>query len=72
MDKVAFLDLTDEIIRKSDDQKGFRVLAPPQAHLRLDDRQRRRVRACETRLDVSRATILVAMGANRLRRTTYP
>jgi hypothetical protein len=33
MDKAAYLDFVIEIIRRSDDQKGFQVLP----HLRLDD-----------------------------------
>jgi hypothetical protein len=37
MDKAAYLDFIVEIIRRSDDQKGFQVLPRRcRAHLRLD------------------------------------
>ncbi len=37
MDKAAYLDFTVEIIRRSDNQKGFHVLPRRRAVLRLDD-----------------------------------
>jgi len=85
MDKAAFLDFVVEIIRRSDDQKGFQVLPrrwvvertlPP---IRASAkgvgwmiRWRRLVRDYEKRIDVSHAMILVAMGGNLLRRNAHP
>ena len=75
MDKAAFLDFTVEIIRRSDDQKGFEVLPRRRVVERTFGwmiRWRRLVRDYEARIDVSTAMILVAMGANLLRRNAHP
>ncbi len=75
MDKAAFLDFLVEIIRRSDDQKGFQVLPRRWVVERTFGwmiRWRRLVRDYETRIDVSHAMILVAMGGNLLRRNAHP
>ncbi len=74
-DKAAFLDFLVEIIRRSDDQKGFQVLPRRWVVERTFGwmiRWRRLVRDYETRIDVSHAMILVAMGGNLLRRNAHP
>ena len=75
MDKAAYLDFVIEIIRRSDDQKGFEVLPRRWVVERTFGwmtRWRRLVRDYEPRIDVSHAMILVAMGGNLLRRTAHP
>ena len=75
MDKAAYLDFIVEIVRRSDDQKGFEVLPRRWVVERTFGwmtRWRRLVRDYEARIDVSQAMILVAMGGNLLRRTTHP
>src|SRR5271163_3652965 len=75
MDKAAYLDFVIEIIRRSDDQKGFQVLPRRWVVERTFGwmtRWRRLVRDYEARLDVSEAMILVAMGGNLLRRNAHP
>ena len=75
MDKAAYLDFVLEIIRRSDDHKGFEVLPRRWVVERTFGwmtRWRRLVRDYEARIDVSQAMILVAMGGNLLRRTTHP
>src|SRR5450432_2856879 len=75
MDKAAYLDFVIEIIRRSDDQKGFQVLPRRWGVERTFGwmtRWRRLVRDYETRIDVSEAMILVAMGGNLLRRNAHP
>jgi transposase len=75
MDKAAYLEFIVEIIRRSDDQKGFEVLPRRWVVERTFGwmtRWRRLVRDYEARIDVSQAMILVAMGGNLLRRTTHP
>jgi transposase len=75
MDKAAYLDFVLEIIRRSDDYKGFEVLPRRWVVERTFGwmtRWRRLVRDYEARIDVSQAMILVAMGGNLLRRTTHP
>ena len=75
MDKAAFLDFTVEIIRRSDDQKGFKVLPRRWVVERSFGwmiRWRRLVRDYEARIDISKAMILVAMGGNLLRRNAHP
>ena len=75
MDKASHLDLVIEIIRRSDQQKGFEVLPRRWAVGRSFGwitRWRRLVRDYEARTDVSQAMILVAMGGNPLRRSTHP
>jgi transposase len=75
MDKAAYLEFVIEIIRRSDDQKGFQVLPRRWVVERTFGwmtRWRRLVRDYETRIDVSEAMILVAMGGNLLRRNAHP
>jgi transposase len=75
MDKAAFLDFVIEVIKRSDDQKGFEVLPRRWVVERTFGwmtRWRRLVRDYEKRIDVSRAMILVAMGGNLLRRNAHP
>ena len=75
MDKAAYLDFVIQIIRRSDEQKGFEVLPRRWVVERTFGwmtRWRRLVRDYEARIDVSEAMILVAMGGNMLRRTTHP
>lgn len=75
MDKAAHLEVVIEIIRRSDQQKGFAVLPRRWVVERTFGwmtRWRRLVRDYEQRIDVSQAMILVAMGGNLLRRTTHP
>lgn len=67
MDKAAHLDFVIEIIRRSNDQKGFQVLTcrwVAERTFGLMTRWRRLVRHYERRIDVSQATITVAMGGN--------
>jgi transposase len=75
MDKAAYLDFVVEIIRRSDDQKGFEVLPRRWVVERTFGwmtRWRRLVRDYERRIDVSHAMILVAMSGNLLRRNAHP
>lgn len=75
MDKAAFLDFIIEVIKRSDDQKGFKVLPRRWVVERTFGwmiRWRRLVRDYEKRIDVSKAMILVAMGGNMLRRNAHP
>lgn len=75
MDKAAYLDFVFEVIRRSDDQKGFQVLPRRWVVARTVGRMtrwRRLVRDYEARIDVSEAMILVAMGGNLLRRNVHP
>ena len=74
MDKAAYLDFVIEIIRRSDDQKGFMVLPRRWVVERTFGwmtRWRRLVRDYEKRIDVSHAMILVAMGGNLIRRNAH-
>lgn len=75
MDKAAYLDFVIEVIRRSDDQKGFQFLPRRWVVERTFGwmiRWRRLVRDCERLIDVSEAMILVAMGGNLLRRIAHP
>ena len=75
MDKAAYLDFVVEIIRRSDDQKGFQVLPRRWVVERTFGwmtRWRRLVRDYEQRIDVSHAMILVALGGNLIRRNAHP
>src|SRR6201997_2595708 len=75
MDKAAYLDFVVEIIRRCDNQKGFEVLPRRWVVERTFGwmtRWRRLVRDYEKRIDVSHAMILVAMGANLVRRNAHP
>jgi transposase len=65
MDEAAYLDFVIEIIRRSDDQKGFQFLPRRWVLERTFGwmmRWRRLVRDYERRIDVSQAMIMVAMG----------
>jgi transposase len=75
MEKAAFLDFVVEVVRRSDTQVGFKVLPRRWVVERTFGwmtRWRRLVRDYETRIDVSEAMILVAMGGNLLRRNVHP
>ncbi len=75
MDKASYLGFIVEIIRRSDDQKGFKVLPRRWVVERTFGwmiRWRRLVRDYEQRIDVSQAMILVAMGGIMLRRNAHP
>src|ERR1700733_1352867 len=75
MDKAAYLDFVVEVIRRSDDQKGFKVLPRRWVVERTFGwmiRWGRLGADYEERIDVSQAMILVAMGGNLLRRTAHP
>jgi transposase len=74
MDKAAFLDFTVEVVRRCDDQKGFKVLPRRwvvERTLGWMTRWRRLVRDYEQRIDVSEAMILIAMGSILLRRNAH-
>ncbi len=75
MDKANHLDFVVEIIRRSDTQKGFKVLPRRWVVERTFGwmiRWRGLVRDYEQRIDVSEAMILVAIGGNMLRRNAHP
>ncbi len=75
MDKAAYPDFVIEVIRRSDDQQGFKVLPRRWVIERTFGwmiRWRRLVRDYEKLIDVSKAMILVAMGGNMLRRNAQP
>lgn len=75
MDKASYLDFVVEVVRRCDDQKGFKVLPHRwivERNFGWMTRWRRLVRDYEKRIDVSQAMILVAMGGNMLRRNTHP
>src|ERR1700722_8962349 len=74
MDKAAFLDFVVEIVRRSDDHKGFEVLPRRWVVERTFGwmtRWRRLVRDYEQRIDVSEAMIHVALGSLLLRRISH-
>src|SRR6202162_4502649 len=74
MDKAAYLDFVIEIIRRSDDQKGFEVLPRRWVVERTFGwmtRWRRLVRDYEQRIDCSEAMIHVALGSLLLRRIAH-
>lgn len=75
MDKASYLDFVVVIIRRSDDQKGFKVLPRRWVVERTFGwmiRWRRLVRDYEQRIDVSQAMIMVATGGLMLCRNTHP
>lgn len=75
MDKAAWLDFVVEIIRRRDGAKSFEVLPRRWVVERTFGwmiRWRRLVRDYERRINVSKAMILVAMGANLMRRNARP
>jgi putative transposase len=74
MSKAAFLDFVIEIIRRIDDEPGFKVLPRRWVVARTFGwlmRWRRLVRDYEQRLDVSKAMIHVARGSLLLRRIAH-
>jgi putative transposase len=74
MSKAAFLDFVIEIIRRIDDEPGFKVLPRRWVVARTFGwlmRWRRLVRDYEQRLDVSKAMIHVAMESLLLRRIAH-
>ena len=74
MDKAAFLDFVIEVVRRINDEPGFRVLPRRWVVERTFawlTRWRRLVRDYEARLDVSEAMIHVAMGSLLLRRISH-
>jgi transposase len=75
MDKASYLDFVIEVVRRCDDQKGFKILPRRWVVERTFGwmiRWRRLVRDYQKRIDVSHAMILVAMGGNLLRRNAHP
>ena len=75
MDKAAYLNFVIEIIRRSEQQKGFHVLPRRWVVERTFGwmmRWRRLVRDYEKRIDVSTAMIHVAMGGLLIRRNAHP
>lgn len=75
MDKARYLDFVIEVVRRSDNQQGFKVLPRRRVVERTFGwmiRWRRLVLGYEKRIDVSQAMILVAMGGNLLRRNAHP
>ena len=75
MDKAACLPFVVEIIKLSDQQKGFKPLPRRWVVERTFGwitRWRRLVRDCKQLIDVSHAMTLLAMGSNLMRRNTYP
>ena len=75
MDKAAYLNFVIEIIRRSEQQKGFHVLPRRWVVERTFGwmmRWRRLVRDYERRIDVSTAMIHVAMGGILMRRNAHP
>ena len=74
MDKAAYLRFVIEIIRRSEQQKGFQIL-PPCVVKRTFGwmmRWRRPVRDYEKRIEFSHAMIHVAMGSLLVRRNPHP
>ncbi len=74
MDKAAFLDFVIEIVRRVDEEPGFKVLPHRWVVERTFGwltRWRRLVRDYEQHLDVSEAMIHVAMGSLLLRRISH-
>ena len=74
MDKAAFLDFVIDVVRRINDEPGFRVLPRRwvvERTLAWLTRWRRLVRDYEARLDVSEAMIHVAMGSLLLRRISH-
>jgi transposase len=74
MSKAAFLNFVVEIVRRIDQEPGFKLLPRRWVVERTFGwmiRWRRLVRDCEARLDVSEAFIHVAMGSLLLRRISH-
>ena len=71
MDKAAYLDFVVEIIRRSDDQKGFQVLPRRwvvERTFRWMTRWRRLVRDYEQLTEVAETLITIAPSATLIRR----
>lgn len=74
MDKAAFLDFVIDVVRRIDNEPGFKVLPRRwviERSFGWMTRWRRLVRDYEQRLDVSEAMIHVAMGSLLLRRVSH-
>ena len=74
MDKAAFRDFVMEVVRRIDNEPGFKVLPRRRVVERTFGwmtRWRRLVRDYEQRIDVSEAMIHVAMGSLLLRRISH-
>jgi transposase len=71
MDKAAYLDFVIEIVRRSQEQKGFHLL-PRRWVVERTFGWRTLVRDYERRIDVSTAMIHVAMGGVLFRRSAHP
>jgi len=75
MDKAAYLEFVIEISRRREGARGFEVLPRRWVVERTFGwitRWRRLVGDYERRIDVSKAMIFVAMGANLMRRNAHP
>lgn len=75
LDKAAFLDFVVEVVRRTDNEPGFKVIPRRWVVERSFGwltRHRRLVRDYEARLDVSEAMIFAAMGSLLVRRITHP
>ena len=75
MNKASYLDFVVEVVRRCDDQKGFKVLPRRWVVERTFGWMtlwRRLVRDYEKRIEVSQAMTLVAIGDNMLRRNAHP
>ncbi|GBQ47489.1 transposase [Komagataeibacter sucrofermentans DSM 15973] len=75
MDQAVYFDFVLELIRGREGAKSFEVLPRRWVVKRTFGwmiRWRRLVRDYERRIDVSKGTILVAMGANFMRRNAHP
>lgn len=75
LDKAAYRDFTIEIVRRTDNEPGFKVLPRRWVVERTFGwmtRYRRLVRDYEERMDVSEAMIFVAMGSLLVRRIAHP
>lgn len=74
MNKASYLDFVIEVVRRCDNQKGFKGLPRRWFVERTFGwmiRWRCLVRDYEKRIDVSQAMILVTMGGNFLRRNAH-
>lgn len=75
MDKAAFLDFVVEVVRRTDNDPGFKVISRRwvvERSIGWLTRFHRLVRDYEERLDVSETMIFMAMGSLLLRRITHP
>lgn len=75
LDKAAFLDFVIEVVRRSDNDPGFKVIPRRwvvERSIGWLTRYRRLVRDYERRLDVSEAMLFLAMGNLLVRRISHP